>query len=152
VDTTKLPSGSATLTAQATDASQAVGTSAPVAVTITNGTTPPAAVTLSQIQTAVFSPICSVCHNGSQPAGGALPGSMDLRNGNSFASLVNVPSQEKPGLLRIKPGDPANSYLVHKIVGAPDIVGSRMPLGGPFLDPATIDRIDAWIAAGAPNN
>jgi len=27
-----------------------------------------------------------------------------------------------------------------------------MPLGGPFLDAATIEQIKAWIAAGAPNN
>jgi len=27
-----------------------------------------------------------------------------------------------------------------------------MPLGGPFLDQATIDKVKSWIASGAPNN
>jgi len=27
-----------------------------------------------------------------------------------------------------------------------------MPLGGPFLDQATIDQVKAWIDAGAQNN
>jgi hypothetical protein len=27
-----------------------------------------------------------------------------------------------------------------------------MPLGGPFLDAATISRVKSWINSGAPNN
>jgi len=41
--------------------------------------------------------------------------------------------------------------LIHKLEGAPGITGSRMPLGGPFLDQATIDGVKAWIDAGAQN-
>jgi mono/diheme cytochrome c family protein len=100
----------------------------------------------------VFTPICSVCHNGSQPAGGALPASQNLTAGNSFANLVNVASHEQPGLMRVKPGDPTNSYLIQKLEGAAGITGSQMPLGGPFLDQATIDKVKSWIAAGAANN
>ncbi len=55
-------------------------------------------------------------------------------------------------MLRVKPGDPANSYLVQKLEGAAGITGERMPLGGPFLDQATIDKVKSWIASGAPNN
>ncbi|MDH4256980.1 MAG: hypothetical protein OEX13_20985, partial [Gammaproteobacteria bacterium] len=79
-------------------------------------------------------------------------GSMNLTAGNSFANLVNVASHEQPGLMRVKPGDPANSYVIHKLEGAASISGSRMPLGGPFLDQATLDSIKSWIASGAPNN
>ena len=70
----------------------------------------------------------------------------------TFASLVNVASQEQPALMRVKLFDPANSYLIHKLEGAATITGSRMPLGGPFLDQATIDQVKSWIASGAPNN
>jgi uncharacterized protein (TIGR03118 family) len=148
-DTTTLANGSATLTATATDVDGNVGTSPGVAVTVSNGVV---ATTLSQIQASVFTSKCSGCHNGSNPPGGALPGSQDLRAGNSFASLVNVASVEQPLLLRVKPADPANSYLIQKLEGAATITGQRMPLGGPFLDQATIDQIKSWIASGAPNN
>jgi hypothetical protein len=66
----------------------------------------------------------------------------------SFAALVNVNSTEVPALKRVMPGDPANSYLMHKLEGSQS-VGSRMPLGGPFLDAAAIDQVRAWIQAGA---
>jgi hypothetical protein len=54
--------------------------------------------------------------------------------------------------MRVKPGDPANSYVIHKLEGSAGITGSRMPLGGPFLDAATIDEVRSWIAAGAAND
>jgi hypothetical protein len=77
---------------------------------------------------------------------------MDLRAGHTFASLVNVASQEQPALMRVKPGEPTNSYVIHKLEGAADITGARMPFGGPYLDQATLDEVRAWIAAGAQNN
>ncbi len=55
-------------------------------------------------------------------------------------------------MLRVKPGDPANSYLIQKLEGSAGISGARMPFGGPYLDQATIDQIKSWIAAGAPDN
>ena len=108
---------------------------------------PAAAVTLAELQTNVFSPRCASCHTGS---GGSLPGSMNLSSAEaSFAALVNVASEEQPSLLRVAPNDPDNSYLVHKIEGRPGIVGGRMPLGGPFLDEATIAAVKSWIEGGA---
>ncbi|HSB21715.1 MAG TPA: TIGR03118 family protein, partial [Burkholderiaceae bacterium] len=149
-DTTQIADGSATLTATATDADANVGTSPVVNVNVANAA--PAPATLSQIQAQVFTPICSGCHNGSQPPGGALPGSQNLSNGSAFAALVGVASQEQPALMRVKPGDPANSYLIQKLEGAASISGVRMPFGGPYLAQATIDQIKSWIAAGAPND
>jgi hypothetical protein len=144
-DTTMVSDGDVTLTAEAEDAAGNVGTSAEVNVTVENGSP----VTLSQIQTEVFSPICSACHTG--PTGNVLPSGMDLTSAaNSHAALVDVPSLQVD-LDRVEPGDPDNSYLIHKLEGT-QAVGDRMPQGGPFLDQETIDEIRQWIADGAPNN
>jgi hypothetical protein len=111
---------------------------------------PPASVTLSQLQSSIFTPRCSGCHNG---VGAGLPGSMDLSStASTFAALVGKASIEKPALQRVQAGDAANSYVVHKLEGAASIGGSRMPLGGPFLDQATIDQVKEWINSGAANN
>jgi uncharacterized protein (TIGR03118 family) len=146
-NTTAVSNGSATLRAVATDANGNVGSSGILTVAIAN-----AAVTLTQIQQTVLTPRCSGCHDGSQPVNGSLPGAMDLRSGHSFASLANVASLEQPTLMRVKPGDPESSYLIHKLEGSPGISGARMPLGGPFLDEATLDDIKSWIAGGARND
>ena len=131
------------LTAAALDAAGNKTTSAAVSVTVNI----PPAPTLTALQTSVFSK-CVGCHTG---VGGALPGSMNLTPGNTFASLVGVASIEMPALNRVKAGDSANSYVVNKLLGT-GISGQRMPLGGPFLDQATIDQVKAWIDAGALNN
>jgi uncharacterized protein (TIGR03118 family) len=148
-DTTTVANGSATLRAIATDDAGDVGSSGILTVNVANVA---AATTLTQVQQTVFTPRCIGCHDGSQPAGGALPGSMDLRSGQSFASLVNVASLEQSTLMRVKPGDPDASYVIHKLEGTAGISGARMPFGGPFLDQATIDQVRSWIASGAPNN
>lgn len=111
---------------------------------------PPAGVTLSQLQSTIFTPMCSGCHNGS---GAALPGVMNLSDAAStFAALVGVPSIEQPALVRVAPNDAANSYVVHKIEGASTITGQRMPLGGPFLDASQIAEVRQWIDSGAMND
>ena len=148
-DTTTVPDGTVILNVKATDPDGNVAVSPPVTVTIANAAV---ASTLTQIQVDVFTPVCSGCHNGNSPPAGALPGSQNLTAGNSFANLVNVASHEQPDLLRVKPGDAANSYLIQKLEGAAGIGGQRMPLGGPYLDQATIDKIKSWIAAGAGND
>jgi hypothetical protein len=102
--------------------------------------------TLTSIQTTVFTPRCSGCHNGVGPT---LPGSMNLTSGASHAALVNVASLEVPALRRVAPGSPNDSYLIRKLEGGPGIVGSRMPLIGPPLDQPTIDAIRLWITNGA---
>lgn len=95
------------------------------------------------IQDNVFTPICSVCH-----AGGAAPKGLRLDAANSYAMIVGVPSVEDSSVLRIKPGDPDNSYLVQKIEGHAS-VGAQMPLGGPPLPTATITVIRQWVTDGA---
>jgi hypothetical protein len=105
-----------------------------------NGTLTP---DFQSIQDNVFTPICSVCH-----AGGAAPQGLRLDAANSYALLVGVPSTEQPSILRIKPGDPNNSYLVQKIEGIA-ATGAQMPFGGPPLPAATITVIRQWVSDGA---
>ena len=97
----------------------------------------------SSIQENVFTPICTVCH-----AGGSAPQGLRLDSANSFNLLVNVPSTESPSILRIKPGDPDNSYLIQKIEGHAS-VGAQMPLGGPPLAADVIAAIRQWVSDGA---
>lgn len=109
----------------------------------------PNAPTLATLQTNIFTPICSGCHTG---VGSSLPGVQNFTTAAAtFAAAVNVASLEQPTLVRIRPFDPDNSYLVRKVEGDATITGSRMPLGGQ-LTQAQIDQIRAWAAAGAQNN
>lgn len=108
--------------------------------------------TLTSIQTNIFTPRCAFtgCH-----VAGAnfLPGSMPLASRpQSFASLVDQDSEERPQLKRVDPGDAENSYLIHKLEGRSGIIGDRMPAGGPFLTTEQIEIIKQWIDAGAQNN
>jgi mono/diheme cytochrome c family protein len=109
----------------------------------------PPTQSFAQLQSQIFTPICSGCHSGS---GSSLPGSMNLTAGNAYAALVNVASGERPALQRVNPGNPGSSYLVQKLAGAAGISGQRMPLDGPYLDQATLDALRGWITQGAANN
>jgi hypothetical protein len=53
-------------------------------------------------------------------AGGESP---DLSAGKTYAGIVNVASAEQSSVLRTKPGDPDNSYLVRKVQGTAVISG-----------------------------
>ena len=149
-DTTGTANGAVSLTAQAKDQAGNVTTSPAVSVTVSNQAPPPPMVTLAQLQSTIFTPRCSSCHTGN---GAGLPGSMNLTSAAaSFAALVNVTSVENAALKRVLPGQPNDSYIVHKLEGTDIGNTSRMPLGGPFLDQATIDMVRAWITQGALNN
>lgn len=94
---------------------------------------------------------CANCHN---PGGGAFRQvGLDLSTDAAYNLLVGVPSVQRPDLLRTAPGDPDNSYLVHKIEGRAGITGLRMPRNGPpHLTDGQIQIIRRWIAIGAPRN
>lgn len=101
--------------------------------------------TLTSIQTHIFTPSCtSGCHE----VGGIGPMPLDTTSA-SYLSLVDVVSLELPPLLRVKPGDPDQSYLVWKIEGRDTIVGGQMPLFGTPLSQEEIDAIIEWIERGA---
>jgi Bacterial Ig-like domain len=106
----------------------------------------PITADLQSIQDNIFTPICSKCH-----IGAGAPEGLQLDAAHSYNLLVGVPSVEQPTLLRVKPGDPDDSYMVHKIEGLAGITGGQMPLGETPLPQATIDAIRQWITNGAPN-
>src|SRR5271167_4171543 len=108
------------------------------------GGTVPLSADFESIQANIFTPICSVCH-----MGGGAPEGLRLDAANSYNLLVGVPSTEVPSLLRVKPGDPADSYIIQKLEGHA-AVGAQMPLGGPYLSAATIGFVRQWISNGAP--
>jgi hypothetical protein len=99
---------------------------------------------LASIQANVFTPFCTQCHVGAN-----APQGLRLDAASSYGSLVGVASSEAPQVLRVKPGEPGNSYLVQKLEGRA-AVGARMPFGQPALPDATVQVIRQWIADGAP--
>jgi hypothetical protein len=112
------------------------------------GAPPPLSADFESLQENIFTPICSVCH-----AGGGAPEGLRLDAANSYNLLVGVPSTEVPAVLRVKPGDPDNSYIIQKLEGHA-AVGAQMPDGcptsQPCLAPTTIAFIAQWITNGAP--
>jgi hypothetical protein len=101
-------------------------------------------ISFSTIQTQVFSTSCALsgCHSGLV--------SPDLRAGNSYAQLVDVLSSARPDLMRVKPGDSQNSYLIKKLTG--DGTSRMPPPPRPAIDAAIIDSVKIWIDRGAKND
>lgn len=92
----------------------------------------------------------SGCHAGTAPQQG-----QNLSAGLAYANIVCVASNERPGMMRVRPFEPDSSYLVHKIQGTQATVGGfggQMPLGGTPLTVLQISLIRAWITQGAKNN
>jgi hypothetical protein len=114
-----------------------------------NGPTPNLKPTFASIQSEILTPTCVRCHSGT---GRFLPAVLNLTDGNAYASLVGVSSIEKAGLLRVAPGDPENSYIIHKLEGRQGITGARMPLNGTPLTEGQIRTIKRWIETGAAND
>lgn len=93
----------------------------------------------------IFNANCTRCHFGSNP-----PQGQNLTENFAYLHIVNVASNEQPGLKRILPGNPDDSYLVRKIQGTPGISFSQMPQDGPpYLSQAEIDSIRSWVTNGA---
>jgi hypothetical protein len=120
------------------------------------GPTPSLEPTFSSIQTQIFETTdaagrkaCITCHTnvGRNPAGG-----MNLTHDVAYDQIVNAASSRKAGAIRVIPGDPENSYIVRKLVGASDIAGNRMPTNGPYLTDGQVLILKRWIAIGAPRN
>ncbi|MBT9558250.1 MAG: hypothetical protein IV100_19610 [Myxococcales bacterium] len=107
--------------------------------------------TFSSLHQRYFQPSCTfaACH--------AVAGFSGLGLGRSVAhvNLVGVESVRAPGVLRVAPGDPDASFLVHKIEGThgPE-QGDLMPPGGdtPSADDCRVRRVREWIERGAPDD
>ncbi|MFQ5550394.1 MAG: hypothetical protein ACE5FJ_04060 [Gemmatimonadales bacterium] len=90
------------------------------------------------------------CHAGTSPAQ-----QQNLSAGQTAMNVVNVPALELSTMMRVRPGQPDSSYLVHKIQGTHASVGGqggRMPLGQAALSATEIQVIRTWIAEGAADN
>ncbi|MFB6279143.1 MAG: DUF5777 family beta-barrel protein [Salinibacter sp.] len=70
---------------------------------------------------------------------------MNLTPSEFYSSIVDQHSREKPALLRVDPGAPDSSYLVHKIEGRPSIEGATMPFAGERLSSEELSTIREWI-------
>ncbi len=93
---------------------------------------------------------CAVCH-----MTGAEPGGMSLTPERAWSDLVGRQAVGLPSMQRVSPGNPQNSYLMHKLWGTHRDVGgngSRMPLHQPPLTGATLADFETWVTAGAANN
>lgn len=96
----------------------------------------------------------SSCHGSRGPSnhGVYLGASADVVK----AGLLK-PSQTLPSMNLVVPGDPAKSFVMHKLdddlctlaACANDACGRSMPSGNPLLPEATRDAIRRWIAQGA---
>jgi hypothetical protein len=113
------------------------------------GPTPNLQPTFSSIQTEIFSQRCVSCHtNIGRPA----PQGLVLLEGVAYGNLVGVAARGKADATRVVPGDPDNSYLIHKLEGRGGISGQRMPFNGTPLTDGQILVIKRWIELGAQNN
>jgi hypothetical protein len=126
------------------------------ALSSVTGPTPNLVPTFSSIQQEIFDTrdsagraACTQCHN----AVGSQFNGLNLTAAVSYNNLVGVASRFKPGAVRVIPGDPENSYLIHKLEGRAGITGLRMPIiGPPFLTDGQILVIKRWIELGARND
>ena len=88
---------------------------------------------LAQEAYAIFEQSCLICHG---------------ENGSYTEALII----EYTALIddgKVVPGDPDGSVFYQRLIETD--VAKRMPLGQPALDPAAIETIRQWIAAGAPD-
>jgi hypothetical protein len=73
-----------------------------------------------------------------------------------YTGLVNATTQRDrctPARVIVTPRDLSGSYVLNKLLGIDMCsMSSRMPLGGVYLDQATLQTMVDWICVGAPNN
>ena len=125
-------------------------------LTACDSATPPVPVssqapaTYDTVSKAVFSS-CSTrsCHGAEGKRGG-----LQLTTDVAYDQLVGVKAQHEvaaaKGRLRIKAGDPDNSYFLQKLEVPAAGEGDRMPPRGQALPPETVALVRRWIAAGCP--
>ena len=138
----------------------APGGTNPTNVAVTTGGTATADFSLRYVPVSlsghvqpIFSASCASfgCHGNTSPQQG-----MNLSLDSTYTYTVNVASVEVPAMDRIEPGNPATSYLVHKINGTQATVGgggtATMPSGAPQLPLQTRRMIARWVTEGALDN
>ena len=109
-----------------------------------------ASVSFSGAVQPIFTASCALsgCHLGATAKEG-----MNLASGSAYSNIVNVLAKEcSDGRLRVKPGDPANSYVIQKLTNVNLCFGGQMPKTGGALPTSEETTIANWICEGAPNN
>jgi len=97
---------------------------------------------LGQKASEIIKKNCSVsgCHAGRHPTA-----NLNMEPGKFPATVVDVPSSEKPPLKIVDSSDPEKSYLLMKIKGSPGIAGGRMPLSRSPLPADQISTLGDWV-------
>ncbi len=120
---------------------------------VTPTPTPVVPATFTNVQMYVLTPSCTnvKCHDAT------ASGSLDLREGNSYSALVNVPAVQPAaasrGKIRVIPKDPINSFLIQKLDGTMGSdEGDPMPRKEASLVQSKIELIRQWIKKGALND
>lgn len=157
------------------DGGMCVAGMTPPYVSCANLTSPPVSYAAS-VQP-VFNASCAIagatCH-GDPNTNAMATGQVYLGNeaggadaGLVLMGLVGKPSAEDPQMDLVAPGDPAHSFLMHKLDGDQCIYaaqcnatknpvftncGLQQPYNSGVLDLATRDAIRRWIAQGAQND
>jgi hypothetical protein len=118
---------------------------------VTSTTMPQLPISFSADVQPIFTEHCALsgCHAGPSPKE-----ELDQTAGQSFSHLVNVASHQCAQFKRVEPGSPGASYVIFKLLGAPQLCfsGDRMPEDAPPLPDAVRITIQTWIAEGAPDN
>lgn len=89
---------------------------------------------------------CTLCHNGEAPTPLNI---LDVFNEEH--GLVNAKSVLSTKL-RVRPGEPDQSFLIEKLENDQPSGGARMPLHYPRLNEDEIETIKTWIREGAHDN
>ena len=118
-------------------------------VTITVVAADPPGATFEQVLT-VTNARCAVdgCHVDGSDAGDLR---LDREPDNQYEKLVGEEAEGAPMLL-VRPNQPAQSYLLHKVALRSPQTGARMPLEQAPLTAAQVQVILRWILDGAPFN
>src|SRR5262249_18540656 len=93
----------------------------------------------------VFTASCALssCHSTIARTGNPILEEEDLSYSLLVAHASDHPEAQTMGLLRVKSGDPANSFLIRKLKGMGP--GDQMPQGGGMPPADTIQMIEDWI-------
>jgi hypothetical protein len=84
-----------------------------------------------------------------------------MTNSSTVVMAMMKPSSQLTSMPIVTPGDPAKSFMMHKLDGDQCTLdmqcgggscGTSMPSGSPLLELAKRDTIRRWIAQGAKDN
>lgn len=95
------------------------------------------------VQSAILTPACGSagCHGASGPALG-----LDLSSAELLSRVAGVAAAGCGERTLVVPGNPAQSYLLEKMVTAAPACGERMPLGAHPLETEAVDCLTRWVS------